>query len=57
MAAGVPAIRGCRGEAGPEEIAASGGGILLVDPRDPGMLAGDDRPPGLSEPGVRGGAA
>jgi glycosyltransferase involved in cell wall biosynthesis len=38
MAAGVPAI-GCRGEAGPEEIAASGGGILLVDPRDPGMLA------------------
>lgn len=38
MAAGVPAV-GCRGEAGPEEIAASGGGILLVNPRDPAMLA------------------
>jgi glycosyltransferase involved in cell wall biosynthesis len=31
MAAGVPAI-GSRGEAGPEEIAAAGGGILLVPP-------------------------
>ena len=32
MAAGVPAI-GCRGEDGPEEIAAAGGGIELVAPR------------------------
>jgi glycosyltransferase involved in cell wall biosynthesis len=38
MAAGVPAI-GCRGEAGPEEIASSGGGMLLVEPRNPEMLA------------------
>lgn len=38
MAAGVPAI-GCRGEAGPEEISASGGGMLLVEPGDPAMLA------------------
>lgn len=38
MAAGVPAI-GCRGEAGPEEIAAAGGGILLVDPEHPEQLA------------------
>ncbi|HUH80523.1 MAG TPA: glycosyltransferase, partial [Solirubrobacteraceae bacterium] len=33
MAAGVPAI-GCRGEPGPEEIAAAGGGFLLVPPGD-----------------------
>ena len=38
MAAGVPAI-GCRGEDGPEEIAAAGGGIELVAPRDPVELA------------------
>ena len=38
MAAGVPAI-GCRGEDGPEEIAAAGGGIELVAPRDPAALA------------------
>lgn len=33
MAAGVPAI-GCRGEPGPEEIAAAGGGFTLVPPGD-----------------------
>jgi glycosyltransferase involved in cell wall biosynthesis len=33
MAGGVPAI-GSRGEDGPEEIAAAGGGIALVPPRD-----------------------
>ena len=33
MAAGVPAI-GCRGEPGPEEIAAAGGGLVLVPPGD-----------------------
>jgi teichuronic acid biosynthesis glycosyltransferase TuaC len=38
MAAGVPAI-GCAGEDGPEEIAAAGGGIELVLPRDPRALA------------------
>jgi teichuronic acid biosynthesis glycosyltransferase TuaC len=38
MAAGVPAI-GCRGEDGPEEIAAAGDGIELVAPRDPVALA------------------
>jgi teichuronic acid biosynthesis glycosyltransferase TuaC len=38
MAGGVPAI-GCRGEAGPEEIAAAGGGITLVPPRNPAALA------------------
>jgi glycosyltransferase involved in cell wall biosynthesis len=38
MAGAVPAI-GCRGEDGPEEIAASGGGIVLVPPRDPAALA------------------
>jgi teichuronic acid biosynthesis glycosyltransferase TuaC len=42
MAAGVPAI-GCRGEAGPEEIAASGPGIRLVAPGDPGALAAELR--------------
>ena len=38
MAGGVPAI-GCQGEDGPEEIAAAGGGIELVPPRDPPTLA------------------
>jgi glycosyltransferase involved in cell wall biosynthesis len=38
MAGGVPAI-GCRGEYGPEEIAAAGGGIVLMPPRDPRALA------------------
>lgn len=38
MAGEVPAI-GCRGEDGPEEIAAAGGGIALVAPRDPHGLA------------------
>ena len=33
MAAGVPAI-GCRGEPGPEEIAAAGNGLVLVPPGD-----------------------
>ncbi len=33
MAAGVPAI-GCRGEPGPEEIAAAGDGFMLVPPGD-----------------------
>jgi glycosyltransferase involved in cell wall biosynthesis len=39
MAAGVVAI-GALGEPGPEEIAACGGGIELVAPRDPDALAG-----------------
>lgn len=39
LAHGVPAI-GCEGESGPEEIAALGGGaMLLVPPRDPKALA------------------
>jgi glycosyltransferase involved in cell wall biosynthesis len=38
MAAGVPAM-GCRGEDGPEEIAAAGGGIVLVPARSPRALA------------------
>jgi teichuronic acid biosynthesis glycosyltransferase TuaC len=38
MAGGVPAI-GCRGEDGPEEIVASGPGLELVPPGDPGALA------------------
>jgi glycosyltransferase involved in cell wall biosynthesis len=38
MAAGVPAV-GSRGEDGPEEIAASGGGIELVPAHDPSALA------------------
>jgi teichuronic acid biosynthesis glycosyltransferase TuaC len=42
MAGGVPAI-GCRGEAGPEEIAAAGGGIRLVAPGDPESLAAEIR--------------
>jgi glycosyltransferase involved in cell wall biosynthesis len=40
MAGGVPAI-GCCGEDGPEEIAAAGGGIVLVAPRDPAALAAE----------------
>jgi glycosyltransferase involved in cell wall biosynthesis len=40
MAGAVPAI-GCRGEDGPEEIAATGGGIVLVPPRDPAALASE----------------
>jgi teichuronic acid biosynthesis glycosyltransferase TuaC len=40
MAAGVPAV-GLRGEDGPEEIAAAGGGISLVTPRDPVALAAE----------------
>ena len=40
MAGGVPAI-GCRGEAGPEEIAAAGGGIRLVPPGEPEALAAE----------------
>jgi teichuronic acid biosynthesis glycosyltransferase TuaC len=40
MAGGLPAI-GCRGEPGPEEIAAVGGGIRLVAPRDPAALAAE----------------
>jgi glycosyltransferase involved in cell wall biosynthesis len=42
MAAGVPAI-GCRGEPGPEEIAAAGGGMRLVSPGDPEGLAAELR--------------
>jgi glycosyltransferase involved in cell wall biosynthesis len=38
MACGVPAI-GCRGESGPEEIAALGEGMLLVRPKEPDALA------------------
>ncbi len=38
MAGGVPAV-GCRGEDGPQEIAAAGGGIELVAPRDAPALA------------------
>jgi teichuronic acid biosynthesis glycosyltransferase TuaC len=38
MGGGVPAI-GCRGEDGPEEIAAAGGGIALVPPLNSGALA------------------
>jgi teichuronic acid biosynthesis glycosyltransferase TuaC len=38
MAGAVPAI-GCRGEPGPEEIAAAGGGLRLVPPGDPEALA------------------
>jgi len=38
MAGAVPAI-GCRGEDGPEEIAAAGAGMTMVAPRDPAALA------------------
>jgi glycosyltransferase involved in cell wall biosynthesis len=40
MAAGLPAV-GCAGEAGPEEIAACGGGLSRVPPRDPAALAAE----------------
>jgi teichuronic acid biosynthesis glycosyltransferase TuaC len=40
MAGGVPAI-GCRGEGGPEEIAAAGEGIRLVPPGDVEALAAE----------------
>ena len=40
MPGGVPAI-GCRGEAGPEEIAAAGGGIRLVGAGDVEALAAE----------------
>jgi glycosyltransferase involved in cell wall biosynthesis len=40
MAGGVPAI-GCAGEDGPGEIAALGGGLVRVPPRDPGALAAE----------------
>ncbi len=39
MAAGIPAIGG-RGEGGPEDIAAAGEGLLLVEPGDADELAG-----------------
>jgi glycosyltransferase involved in cell wall biosynthesis len=42
MAGAVPAL-GSRGEPGPEEIAAAGGGIRLVPPGDPGALAAELR--------------
>jgi teichuronic acid biosynthesis glycosyltransferase TuaC len=42
MAGGVPAI-GSRGEPGPDEIAASGGGMRLVPPGDPEALAAELR--------------
>jgi glycosyltransferase involved in cell wall biosynthesis len=40
MAAGLPAI-GSRGEGGPEDIAAAGGGMVLVGPDDAGALAAE----------------
>ncbi len=40
MAAGLPAI-GSRGEGGPEDIAAAGGGMVLVRPDDAGALAAE----------------
>jgi glycosyltransferase involved in cell wall biosynthesis len=43
MAGAVPAI-GSRGEPGPEEIAACGGGMRLVPPGDPEALAAEIRP-------------
>jgi teichuronic acid biosynthesis glycosyltransferase TuaC len=42
MAAGIPAV-GSRGEPGPEEIAAAGGGMRLVAPGDPEALAAELR--------------
>ena len=57
MAAGVPAI-GCAGEAGPEEIAACGGGLSRVPPRDPAALAAElDRLLGDPDARVAQGAA
>jgi len=51
MAGGVPAV-GARGEPGPEEIAAAGGGMRLVPPGDPEALA-DELRALLSEPAWR----
>jgi glycosyltransferase involved in cell wall biosynthesis len=51
MAGSVPAI-GCQGEPGPEEIAASGGGMRLVPPGDPEALAAELRGL-LDDPGWR----
>jgi len=51
MAGAVPAI-GSRGEPGPEEIAAAGGGMRLVPPADPEALAAELRGL-LDEPGWR----
>ena len=56
MAAGVPAV-GCAGEDGPTEIAAAGGGIALVAPRDPRGLARDDRGAHQRSGKARGGRA
>jgi glycosyltransferase involved in cell wall biosynthesis len=50
LASGVPAI-GTRGEGGPEEIAALGGGMLLVPPEDPRALAAAIRR-ALADPGL-----
>jgi teichuronic acid biosynthesis glycosyltransferase TuaC len=51
MAGGVPAI-GCRGEDGPQEIAAAGGGMTLVTPADvPELAARIDQL--LSDPAMR----
>ncbi|HWF26374.1 MAG TPA: glycosyltransferase [Solirubrobacteraceae bacterium] len=52
MAGGVPAL-GSRGEDGPEEIAAAGGGMVLVAPGDVGALAGEIDAL-LRDPGRRG---
>ena len=41
MAAGLPAI-GSRGEGGPEDIAAAGPGMILVEPGDAGRAGGRD---------------
>jgi teichuronic acid biosynthesis glycosyltransferase TuaC len=51
MAGGVAAI-GCRGEDGPEEIAAAGGGMVLVSPGDTDALAAEIDAL-LSDPGRR----
>lgn len=40
MGGGVPAV-GCRGEGGPQDIAAAGGGLRLVAPGDPESLAAE----------------
>ena len=53
MAGGVPAI-GCRGEDGPEEIAAAGGGIELVPARDVRGAGGPDRRAALRPARARG---
>ncbi|MHB8658441.1 MAG: glycosyltransferase [Solirubrobacteraceae bacterium] len=50
MAGGVPAV-GCRGEGGPEEIAAAGGGMVLVPAHEPRILA--DTLAGLLEDRLR----